>query len=89
VHKCLDNSVVCGIHVSIQGERALAVTVEGLVIVRCNYPLFPSQVLEAHPEYALLTMPISELPAICINVRISIAPIEVVLNCRVLLLFLL
>ena len=55
VHKCLDNSVVCGIHVSIQGERALAVTVEGLVIVRCNYPLFPSQVLEAHPRIGSYT----------------------------------
>ena len=49
MHKCLDNGVVCGIHVGVQGEGALAVTVKGLVVVRCNYPLLPSEVLEAHP----------------------------------------
>lgn len=114
VDQCLNNSVVCGVHVGVQGEGALAMTVEGLVVVRRNYPLLPSEVLEAHPgryifvicksnkwwrvldqphlhtpEYTFLAMPISELAAICINVRISIAPIKVILNGRVLLLFLL
>ena len=41
------------------------------------------------PEYALLTMPVSELAAIRIAVRVPVAPVKVILDGRVLLLFLL
>ena len=53
MHERLDNGVVCGIHVGVQGERALSVAVECLVVVGRNDPLLPTEILEAYPERSM------------------------------------
>ena len=50
MHERLDNGVVCGIHVGVQGERALSMAVESLIVVGRNDPLLPTEILEAYPE---------------------------------------
>ena len=49
MHERLDNGVVCGIHVGVQGERALSMAVESLIVVGRNDPLLPTEILEAYP----------------------------------------
>ena len=49
VHERLDDGVVGGVHVGVEGEGALAVAVERLVVVGRDDPLLPTEVLEAHP----------------------------------------
>ena len=39
VDECLDNGVVGGVHAGVEGEGALAVAVERLVVVRGNDPV--------------------------------------------------
>ena len=54
VHQRLDDGVVGGIHVGVEGEGALAVAVERLVAVRRDDPVLPVQVAEAHPQHPFL-----------------------------------
>ena len=41
--------MVGGVDVAVEGEAALALAVEGLVLGRRDHPVLPVQVLEAHP----------------------------------------
>ena len=49
MHQRLDDGVVGGIHVAVQGEGALALAVEGLVLGRGDDPVLPVEVLKTHP----------------------------------------
>ena len=49
VHQSLYDGVVCGVHVAVEGEGALALAVEGLVLGRGDDPVLPVEVLKAHP----------------------------------------
>ena len=65
MHERLDNSVVGGIHVGVQGERALAVTVESLIVVGRNDPLLPTEILEAYPERGM------HICSLCFHLRVQ------------------
>lgn len=57
IHKVdqgLYNGVVGGIHVCIEREGTLSITIVGSVALGCNDPVLPSQVLEAHVKLMLL-----------------------------------
>ena len=49
VHQRLYDGVVGGVHVAVEGKRALALAVEGLVLGRGDDPVLPVEVLKAHP----------------------------------------
>lgn len=51
----LHNGVVCGVHVGVQREGALSLTVVRSVALRSNDPVLPSQVSETDVELVLLT----------------------------------
>lgn len=53
VNQGLYNGMVGGIHVRIEWEGALSITVVGSIAFGCDDPVLPSQVLEAHVKLVL------------------------------------
>lgn len=53
VNQGLYNGVVGGIHVCVEWEGTLSITVVGSIAFGCNDPVLPSQVLEAHVKLML------------------------------------
>ena len=80
----LDNRVVGGVHVGVEGEGALAVAVVGGVAVRGDDPVLPAQVPEAHIQRPLLTAHPPMLAAIEVSVDIIVFKIR--LEVRIILL---
>ena len=72
VDEGLDDGVVGGVHVGVEGEGALAVAVVGGVAVRGDDPVLPAQVAEADIQRPLLTShpPMSAAVEITIHVII-------------------
>ena len=68
----LDNGVVGGVHVSVEGEGALPVTVVSGVSVRGDDPVLPAEVFEADIESPLLTAlpPVSPTKKVSVHVII-------------------
>ena len=55
VDQGLHYGVVSGVHVSVEGEGALAMAVVSGVAVRCDDPVLPPEIFEAHVQSSLLT----------------------------------
>lgn len=54
VNQCLDDGVVGGVHVGVQREGALSLTVVGSIAFRCNDPVLPAKVSEADVQLMFL-----------------------------------
>ena len=72
MHEGLDNGVVGGVHVSVEGEGALPVTVVSGVSVRGDDPVLPAEVFKADIESPLLTAlpPVSPTKKVSVHVII-------------------
>lgn len=49
-HQCLDDGMVGGIHVGVQREGTLPLTVVGCIAFRCDDPVLPREGSEARPQ---------------------------------------
>ena len=54
VDECLDDGVIGGVHVRVEGEGALAMAVVSGVAVRRDDPILPPEIFEAHVQSSLL-----------------------------------
>lgn len=50
LHQGLDEGVVGGVHLGVQGEDAVALAVVGVVALRSDDPVLPAEVLEGHVQ---------------------------------------
>ena len=83
MHEGLDNGVVGGVHVSVEGEGAFSMTVVSRVTVRSDDPVLPAEIFKAHVKSSLLT----SLPSVSPTKKVSVDVIirEVLLQVRILL----
>lgn len=70
----LDDGVVGGVHVGVEGKVALAVAIEGLVVVGGDDPVLPAEISEADPEHPPLTVAIPEAAAVEVPVGVGRVP---------------
>ena len=68
----LDNGVVGGVHVGVQGEGALSVTIVRGVSVRSDNPVLPTKIAEADIQGPLLTSSPSMMASVKITVDVII-----------------